>query len=131
MRVALLKQLSDTLRLVGGEELGVVEGLRVTSGSSDLQRKDFELQKKLELQSTRGKLEVCQCVEVAEATLGSERTTFENVKERFEDDLDQAPTAKDAVEARVRAVTNQCQWEIRGWIRGREARRDPEISTYT
>ena len=84
------------------------------AASSDLQWKDSELQKESELRSTRGELEEgCQHIEVAEATLGSERTTFENAKERFEDDLNQALTAKDAVEARVRVVTDQCQWEMK------------------
>ena len=50
---------------------------------------------------------------MAEATLGSERTAFRVAKKSLESDLDQTLTAKDAMEARVQQIINQCQREMK------------------
>ena len=49
--------------------------------------------------------------EMAEATLGSERTAFRVAKESLKSDLDQALAAKDAMEACVQQIIDQCQRE--------------------
>ena len=50
---------------------------------------------------------------MAEAALESERAAFKEEKMCLEDDLDQALPAKDAVEACIQTVADQCQWEMK------------------
>ena len=111
-RKALLKQLSEARRELEKNSKLQKRNSELQELSSKLRRKNVELQKESELQSTRGNLEEArQCAEMAEAMLESERVAFE--EECLEDDLEQALAVRYAAEARVRTVTDQCQWEMK------------------
>ena len=79
---------------------------------TELHHKDSKLPQEEELQSIQQKPEKMRHhAEMAEATLGSERTAFGVAKESLESDLDQALATKDAMEACVQQIIDQCQRE--------------------
>jgi len=102
----------------GREELERLRGELEDSGLQEvgakLRHKDSKLQQEAVLQSIQRELEeMSHRAEMAEATLGSERTAFGVAKESFESDLNQTLTAKDAAEACVQQIIDQCQREMK------------------